>query len=71
MVVGDDIAVRADDYTRAATPLFPGLAKTITVSESEEELKRVYGAGLALDGYLYIYYGLHGRLCCVGEVRII
>ena len=72
MVVGDDIAVRADDYPAAAALLLALLGHGVFIAKEETE-ERVDALVLlaALDRHLYIYNGLHGAFRRVGEVRII
>ena len=74
MVVGDDVAVRADNDAGAAALRLAGLglAETIAVTEAEEVLERVdAAAGRLLDGHFHIDDRLHGGFGRVGEVGII
>ena len=71
MVIGDDIAVGADDDTAATAFLLPHLGRVLIAEEETEEGIYTLVLLTVLDGHLYIDHGLHGAFGRVGKVRIV
>ena len=73
MVVGDVIAILADDDTRSAALALTalGLCEVVAEEETEERIVDLGGLVGLSDRDLYIYYCFHCTLCSIREVWIV